>query len=170
MCRPFDQEKRQIDVQRFQWWNVVTKDLLKDARRKELNAAQIKMKSLCYLRAIQGHSGGIAIEQRLMGYVLIPQFWKRYIFHRGRSWNFQSILGNGLFPEGKEKDKACQAVFLTPTNHFGNDPEEEEPQDDYTVPRKAPYVATWKHTQMCSILCTIVTRAGSRTGILEKQC
>ena len=52
--------------------------------------------------------------------VLIPRNWKRYIFHRGLSWNFQSIL----IPGGKEKDKARQAVFLTPTNLFGNDPEE----------------------------------------------
>ena len=27
---------------------------------------------LCYLRAIQGHSGGIPIEPELMGYVKIP--------------------------------------------------------------------------------------------------
>ena len=56
--------------------------------------------------------------------------WKRYIFHRGRSWNFQSIFGKGLIPGGKEKDKARQAVFRTPTNPFGNNPEEEEPHDD----------------------------------------
>ena len=39
-----------------------------------------------------------------------------------RSWNFLSILGKGLIPGGKEKDKARQAVFLTPTNPFGDDP------------------------------------------------
>ena len=31
----------------------------------------------------------------------------------------------GLVPGGKEKDKARQSVFLTPTNPCGNDPEEE---------------------------------------------
>ena len=45
------------------------------------------------------------------------------------------------------KDKARQTVFLTPTNPFGNDPEEEEPHDDYTVPQKVPYVTRWKHNQ-----------------------
>ena len=44
--------------------------------------------------------------------------------------------GTGLIPGGKEKDKAHQAVFLTPTNRFGNDPEEEEPHDDFTDYRK----------------------------------
>ena len=53
------------------------------------------------------------------------------------SWNFQSILGKGLLPGGKEKDKARQAVFLTPTSPFADDPEEEEPHDDFRVPRKA---------------------------------
>ena len=80
-----------------------------------------------------------------MGYAFIPRTWKR--FHRGLSWNFQSILGNGLIPGGKEKDKACQAFFLTPTNLFGNDPEEEEPHDEYTVPQKVPFVTRWKHDQ-----------------------
>ena len=79
-----------------------------------------------------------------MGYVLIPRNWKKYVCQRGLSWNFQSVLGNGLIPGGKEKEKTRQAVFLTPTNPLGNDPEE-EPHDDYTVPQKILYVTRWKH-------------------------
>ena len=33
------------------------------------------------------------------------------------------------------------------TNPFGNDPEEEDTHDDFTVPQKAPYVTRWKHDQ-----------------------
>ena len=69
------------------------------------------------------------------------------MFHRGLSWNFQSILGNGLIPRRKEKDKARQAVFLTPMNLFGHDPEEEEPHDEFSVPQKVPCVTRWKHDQ-----------------------
>ena len=98
---------------------------------------------LCYARAFQGHSGGIPIEPELMGYVFIPRNWKRHVFHTGLSWNFQSEMGSGLIPGGKEKDKARQAVFLTPTNPFGNDPEEGA-HDDCTVPQKVPYVTRWK--------------------------
>ena len=94
---------------------------------------------LCYLRAIQGHSGGIPIEPELMGYVKIPP--------KDFDGNFQSILGKGLIPGGKEKDNARQAVFLTPTNPFGNDLEEEEPHDVFTVPQKAAYVTNWKYDQ-----------------------
>ena len=31
---------------------------------------------------------------------------------------FQSILGSGIIPGGKEEDKVRQAVFLTPLNPF----------------------------------------------------
>ena len=56
-------------------------------------------------------------------------------------------MGHGLIPGGKEKDKARQAVFLTPTNTFGNDPEEDEPHDDFTVPQKVPHVTCWEHDE-----------------------
>ena len=38
--------------------------------------------SLAYLRAIQGHSGGISIDPELMVYIRIPYSWKEYVFHR----------------------------------------------------------------------------------------
>ena len=80
-----------------------------------------------------------------MVYGFVPRNWKRYVIHRGLSWNVRSILGTGLVPGGKEEDKARQAVSLTPTNLFGNAPGEEAPHDDYTVPQKVPYVTRWKH-------------------------
>ena len=124
---------------------------------------------LCYWRAIQGHSGCIPIEPEPMGYAFIPRNWKRYIFHRGLSWNLQSILGKGLFPGGKEKDKARHAVFPTPTNPSGDDPEEERPHDDFTVPHKAPNVTKWKYDQNALHWGAIVNGAGSRIGILADE-
>ena len=47
--------------------------------------------SLRYLRAIQGHCGGISKRPGLMEYTLIPHNYKKYIFHRGISWNSQSF-------------------------------------------------------------------------------
>ena len=44
------------------------------------------------------------------------------------------------FREERRKDNDRQAVFPTPTIPFGNDPEEDEPHDDFTVPQKVPHV------------------------------
>ena len=126
---------------------MVTNDFLKAAQRKASNSAKMKRKFSCCLRVIQGHSGGIPVEPELMDYALIFHKWKKYVFHRELSWNFQSILGHGLFLGGEEKDKARQAVFPTPTNLFGNDLEEEAPHDDCTIPQKASYVTKWKGNQ-----------------------
>ena len=43
--------------------------------------------------------------------------------------------------------KARQAVFLTPLNPFGKDPEEEKRHSDYTVLQKAPCETKWKRNQ-----------------------
>ena len=52
-----------------------------------------------------------------------------------------------FIPGGKGKHEARQAVFLTPTNHFGDDFEEEKSDDDSTIPQKASYVTRWRHNQ-----------------------
>ena len=96
--------------------------------KKRIEVCKNKDGILCYSRAIQGYSGGIPSEPQLMGSVKNST---------RLSSNFQSILGKGLLPGGKEKDKAPQAVFLTPTSPLADDPEEEEPHDDFRVPQKA---------------------------------
>ena len=103
--------------------------------------------SLCYLRAIQGHSGGIPVVPELVGYTSIPYDWKEYIFHRGCSWDMSSILGSGLIPGGKENDKARQAVFFTPLNLFGEIPDEEQHHEKYKIPQKVHCHSCWKHNQ-----------------------
>ena len=79
--------------------------------------------------------------------------WNTRLFHtvgnhRGKSWIFQSFFGSGIIPGGKEKDRARQAVFLTPLNPFGKDPEEEEkPHFDYKVHQKVLYETRWKQNR-----------------------
>ena len=42
-----------------------------------------------------------SIQNRWVMYLLLTiRNWKKYVCHRGLSWNFQSILGNGLIPGG----------------------------------------------------------------------
>ena len=99
---------------------------------------------LCSLRAIHGHSDRTPVESEFMGYVFIPRNRNRDIFHTGLSWNFQSLLEKKWFWE-ERKNKVRQTVFLTSTNPFEYDQEEEESH---------------------SILDTIIKSAGSRIGIL----
>ena len=120
---------------------------MKEATRQESSIASIPKKSFASFRAIQGHSGGISIDPELMVYIPIPYNWKEYIFHKGCSCSIQSILENGLIPGGKESDKGRQSVFFTPLSPFGGDSDEEEPNDDYTVPQKMHYHNHWKHDQ-----------------------
>ena len=72
--------------------------------------------SLCYLRAIQGHSG-------------IGRSTSTTEEFRGI---FNPLWGVG----GKESDRARQSVFFTPLNPSGDHLEEEERHFDYTVPQK----------------------------------
>ena len=52
-----------------------------------------------------------------------------------------------IIPGGKENDRDRQAIFFTPLNPFGNDPEEEEPHFDCTVPQKVHHQTYWKRNQ-----------------------
>ena len=78
-------------------------------------------------------------------------------------WNTQSILESGIIPGGKENDKARQAVFCTPLNPFGNDPDEEKPHDDHTVPQKVHYQTCWKHNQ--DAVCWIKSSRAQDQGL-----
>ena len=88
----------------------------------------------------------------MMECTLIPYNWKGYVSHKGSSWNSHSILGSGLIPGGQEDDNARQQVSFTPLGPFGNNPDEEKPHDDYTVPQKVHYKPYWKHNQDAVIL------------------
>ena len=126
MSRHFDQEEPQtVLVRKFAYEGARDfsdeawlQNIIEGSTKKGIEYCKDKDGILCYLRAFQGHSGGIPIEPELMGYVFILEIGKGTYFIEGLSWNFQSILGTGLIPGGKENDKAREAVFLTPTNHF----------------------------------------------------
>ena len=92
-------------------------------------------KTLTYIRAIQGRSGGITIASDLMGYVLLPQGWKEFMYHKGCSCNIKSILEHGLVAGRKQSREGVQTVFFSPLNPCGQ------------VPRKFHYCSKWRHDQ-----------------------
>ena len=112
-----------------------------------------------------------------------PRRWKTkmaaQVLSTSTSRTYSRIRGRKKFQNGygsdghmrshnlcrKENDKARQAVCLAPLNPFGNDPDEEKPRDDCTVPQKVQYQTGWKRKSRCGILDKIVQSAGSRIAI-----
>ena len=103
--------------------------------------------SLAYFRALQGHSGGITIAPVLMQHILIPYNWKQFVFHRGCSFSIQSILEIGLIAWGKQRNEGRQTIFFTPLNPFWENPDEEAPSDDFTIPKKVHCHSNWNRDQ-----------------------
>ena len=119
---------------------------------------------LRYIRAIQGHSGGVIISPRLMNYVMIPYRWKQFIYHVGRARDQYSIAEAGLVAGGKERKEGRQTIFFTPLDPFNSDAGEAELITDIKKPRKVQYQFHWRLEQDGSVLDSLVhsTRCWSR--------
>ena len=53
------------------------------------------------LRAIQGHSGGNALDPELQDNVLLPEGFTEYIYHVWNASEMNSIIRSGLIPGGR---------------------------------------------------------------------
>ena len=100
-----------------------------------------------YIRAIQGHAGGNLIAPELMDHVAIPYKWREFLFHRGCSFDVTSILKAGLIAGRRQSKERRQTIFFTPLSPFGDNPDEEEPSDDLSKPRKVHYYSKSKNSQ-----------------------
>ena len=94
---------------------------MKESSKARIEYCEDSTKSSAYFRAIQRHPEGIPIDPKLMGYIRIPDNWKKYLCHRGCSFSIHSFLENGLIPGGHGGDKGRHTVFFTPGNPFGGD-------------------------------------------------
>ena len=70
-------------------WSYVNSEL--NSRRKRNRHCKSSRNVLLCIRAIQGHTGGNVIAPELMGHVAIPYNLKELLFHRGSSYDVQSI-------------------------------------------------------------------------------
>ena len=71
--------ERNMIISDEQWIRLIHEGCSK----KEIGYCLDNKKSLPYLRAIQGHSGGIPIKPEMIGCTIIPCDWKVCIFHKG---------------------------------------------------------------------------------------
>ena len=141
----------------------------KAAQWTESNIHKDKDGVICYLRAIQGHSGGIAVDPNLMWYFLISQHWKKHLYQRGLSWTYQSASEYGWIPGGKEKDKARQAVFLTLTNPSWKRPRGGKSSWWSHSSTERCFYNILETNSKCSILGTTDRSGGSWIGILADE-
>ena len=127
MVRHHDQDERETDGAMH--WNVIL-PVLKGRFRSQLThedwfhcvyLGRIKTRfeickdengELRYIRAIQGHSGGVIMSPRLMNYVMIPYRWQRFIYHVGRARDQYSIAEIGWGVGGKERKEGRQTIFF----------------------------------------------------------
>ena len=100
-----------------------------------------------YIRAIQGHSGGVIISPRLMNYLMIPYKWKRFIYRVGRARDQYSIAEIGLVAGGKERKEGRPTIFFTLLDLFNRDADEAELITDIKKPRKVQHQVHWRPEQ-----------------------
>ena len=93
-----------------------------------------------------------------MGHIAIPHGWKEFTFHRGCSYNANSILETRLVAGGRECKEGRQTIFFTPLNPYGEIPDEDASTDDPSVTRMVHYHSNWKCTQD-AISCVKLSRA-----------
>ena len=105
-------------------------------------------------RAIQGHSGGIAIDPVLQDNVLLPKGFTKYIYHVGNVSEMHSIMLSGLIP-GAQSLKRGRSVFFTIVNSIEDESCVEETSCDLTKPRIVPYKNTWKTQENTVYWCNL---------------
>ena len=69
---------------------------------------------LVYIRAIEGHSGGMVIHSELMNYAQILYKWKHFIYHMDRARDQYSVAEAGLVARGNESKEGSQTTPLDP--------------------------------------------------------
>ena len=68
---------------------------------------------ISYFRAIQEHSGGIAIDPEVQDAVLLPKGFTEYIYHVGNVCEVHSIISSWLISGGQSLKRGRQSVFFT---------------------------------------------------------
>ena len=78
LLKEFAQER----AKHFFWQLLDSADSARRSSKRRIEHCLDNKKSLCYLRAFQGHSGGIPIGPEMMEYTFTPYSWKEYTFHK----------------------------------------------------------------------------------------
>ena len=64
-----------------------------------------------YLRAPEGHSGGVSIDPTLQNNVQTSFGWTDHMYHVGSTWDYYSVVDAGLLTEGKSDNQEDTCFF-----------------------------------------------------------
>ena len=117
--------------------------------QKEEERRQNSSNQFLYLRAIQRHSGGIAIDPGFQDNVLLPEGFTEYIYHVGNVSEMHSIIRNGLIPGGQESQMRKTICVIHLLNAMEDDNCMEETPWDLTKPKIVSHKNTWKPQKYC---------------------
>ena len=124
---------------------------------------------ISYFWAIQGHSGGIAIDPELQDKVLLPQGLTEYIYHVRNVSEVHSIIRSGLILRGQSRKRGRHSVFFTLVNPMEDENCVEETSCDLTKSRFVPYKNTWNSHQNTAYWCTLKIAQEKRLAVLPDK-
>ena len=108
-CRVFENENAR------RWSTTEWLDLLHQGSDKKRFQYCLNSHGLIiYMRAIQGHSGGIKVDLALLDNVEILYGWSEYFHHVGCSPYAHSILQSGLIVAGKDAKRDDKQYYSPP--------------------------------------------------------
>ena len=112
---------------------------------------------LLYIRAIQGHIGVNLKALELMGHVANPYKRKEFLFIEDvLMMSQQSSNQDSSLVDEKTNKERKQTIFFTPLNPVGDNPDEEEPDDDFSRPEKYTFTASGKLVKMPSTVLNAI--------------
>ena len=188
MWRHYDQDERESDGSRH--WEAIKSVFLRTFARngardfsdevwlqkifegsskKRTEYCKNKDEILCYLRAIQGHSGGIPIEPELMGYVKKSSKLEEIHIPQRTFMELSVHIGKGTDSRRKGERQSPSSSLSNTNESFWRWPGGREASWWFHRLQKAPHVTKWKFDQDAVYWDTIIKGAGSRIGILAHE-
>ena len=147
----------------------LSQQVLEGSTMNRIECCKDKDGVICYLRAIQGHSGGIAVDPNLMRYFLISQHWKKYLYLKGRSWDSQICIGIWIDSSRKGERYSSSGCFPDTDKSFWKRPRGRKSSWWSHSATESSFYNILETNSKCSILGTIVRSGGSWIGILADE-
>ena len=152
---------------KFQWWSVVTKVFWSQYNKKN----RILQSQRWILMSLTSDSGTLwwhSNRAKIDG-ICIYSSWLEENFHRGHSWNYQSILWHGLIPRRKGERQRPSGSPCNTNESLWTRLGRADRTPRFHSSKESTLRNSLERYQKCRTLSTIIKSAGSRIGILADE-